>query len=131
MRYLKKQKGFWILFATLAILIGCYFARSQFQSVHYSPHRVYKLEFHRPSLWQRMAHIDFRDPAFIRLYRVEPKSLLGESPVVDLEGGAEIMWLIDEPHALGKVWAGQDAVFHNIPPECDSASTISTCPKGE
>lgn len=131
MKYLRKQKTFCVFFSFLAVLLIFYLAQSQLQSRHYSPHRVYELEFHRPALWQRMINYNFRDPAFVRLYRAEPKSLLGESNVVDLEGGAEIMWLIDKPHALGKVWAGQDAVFHNIPPECDSASTILTCPKGE
>ncbi|WP_156370418.1 MULTISPECIES: hypothetical protein [unclassified Acidovorax] len=113
-----------LLVAILLILDGFFL---KLQSRHLSPHGVYQLDYYQPSLLQRLFHKDLRDPAVVRLYRVEPMELLGESEVVDLSGGVEIAWLLDPPFAFGEVWGAQDAVFHKIPPECTSISKIPSC----
>jgi len=57
-----------------------------------------------------------RYPHIIRLYRVDPKTLLGESDVVDLWINGQIYWYLNPP--MNKVRVGRDVVFKNIPPEC-------------
>lgn len=59
-------------------------------------------------------------PSFVRLYRIQPEILLGESDVVDLWLNGELYWWSDPP--LNVVRVGRDVVFNNIPPEC------SNCP---
>lgn len=59
-------------------------------------------------------------PSFVRLYRIQPEILLGESDVLDLWLNGELYWWFDPP--LNVVRVGQDVVFHNTPPEC------SNCP---
>ncbi|AVS77796.1 hypothetical protein C8234_06700, partial [Paracidovorax avenae] len=41
-------------------------------------------EFHKASFLQRITHPSFKMPYVVRLYRIEPKTLLGQSEVVDL-----------------------------------------------
>ncbi|WP_404821593.1 hypothetical protein [Paracidovorax oryzae] len=55
-------------------------------------------------------------PAFVRLYRIQPNALIGESKVVDLWMNGELYWYTEDP--MNKVRVGRDVVFENVPPEC-------------
>lgn len=55
-------------------------------------------------------------PSIVRLYRIQPETLLGESAVVDLWLNGELYWWFDPP--LNVVRVGRDVVFEHIPPEC-------------
>ena len=122
-----KVIGLIFLLGTIPLTLDGLFLK--LQSRHFSPHGVYHLDYYQPSLLQRFFHRNLRDPAVVRLYRVEPMALLGESEVVDLSGGVEIAWLLDPPFAFGEVWGARDAVFQKIPPECTSISKIPSCIK--
>ncbi len=91
-------------------------ATPDYQRSHYSPRRVYRLDYYAASWLQRLMHWDMKYPHVIRLYRVEPETLLGESDVVDLWLNGDINWWFDPP--LNVVRIGRDVVFENIPPEC-------------
>ncbi len=101
-------------------------ATPTFLDAENSPHRVYRLEFHKASFLQRITHPSFKMPYVVRLYRIEPKTLLGQSEVVDLWLNGEIQWYLDPP--VGRVHVGQDVTFENIPPECTEAAQIPGCP---
>ncbi|WP_053844739.1 hypothetical protein [Paracidovorax avenae] len=91
-------------------------ATPEYQRSHYSPRHVYRLDYYEVSWLQRMAHWDMRHPHVIRLYRIEPPALLGESAVVDLWINGQLYWYLYPP--MNKVRIGRDVVFENIPPEC-------------
>lgn len=58
-----------------------------------SPHMTYRVDVYNASILQRIIHYDFRMPAIVRLYRVEPRTLLAQSQVVDMSGGdGRISW---------------------------------------
>lgn len=92
-----------------------------------SPHRAYRLEFHKASILQRALHTTYKMPYIVRLYRIEPKTLLGESTVVDLLFNGEVSWHLDEPLQFNKVYVGRDVLFDNIPAECAESSAIPSC----
>ncbi|WP_284396838.1 hypothetical protein [Acidovorax sp. SUPP2825] len=105
--------------AALAIALivgGWYFATPTYDRSHYSPRRVYRLDYYEASWLQRLTHMDMRYPHVIRLYRVEPRTLLGTSDVVDLWINGQLYWYLNPP--MNKVRVGRDVVFENIPPEC-------------
>ncbi len=56
-----------------------------------------------------------KSPSIVRLYRIAPKELLGESEVVDLWINGQLYWYLNPP--MNKVRVGRDVVFENIPPE--------------
>ena len=78
--------------------------KNQYQRSHYSPHRVYRLDYYEASWLQKLVHQDMRYPHIIRLYRVDPKTLLGESDVVDLWINGQIYWYLNPP--MNKVRVG-------------------------
>ena len=89
----------------------------------WSPHGVYRLDEYVPSPLQRVLHLRYRIPRFVRLYRVNPDlKLLGESEVVDMDyGQGEVFWSIER---MGEVSVGMGVSFKNIPKECNP-----TCPQ--
>lgn len=115
----------WCLALNALIFLGWYVGTPTFSHSYNSPKDVYRMEFHQASILQRIVHYDFRMPYVVRLYRVWPKTLLGESKVVDLEPGGEIHWWLSPPNHA--VHVGNDVVFENIPPECTDASLPPAC----
>jgi len=81
-----------------------------------SPRHVYRLDFYDASPLQRLMHHEMKIPSIVRLYRIQPEILVGESDVVDLWINGQIYWYLDPP--MNKVRVGRDVVFENIPPEC-------------
>ncbi|AVS88315.1 hypothetical protein C8238_08765 [Paracidovorax avenae] len=118
----------WCLALNACVVLGWYATTPTLFMTYNSPHSVYRLEIHRASPWQRIVHRDQEAPAIVRLYRIDPKELLGESKVVDLMDGSGIDWQLDPPVQANKVYVGPGVVFENIPPECTAAGDIPGCP---
>lgn len=118
----------WCLGLNAVFLAVWALATPTFLDAENSPHRVYRLEFYKASFLQRITHPSFKMPYVVRLYRIEPKTLLGQSEVVDLWLNGEIQWYLDPPVGLHRVHVGQDVTFENIPPECTEAAQIPGCP---
>ncbi|AVS76122.1 hypothetical protein [Paracidovorax cattleyae] len=118
----------WCLAMTAFVALVWYAASPTFLYSYNSPHGVYRLEFHKASIFQRLIHYDFRMPYVVRLYRVSPKKLLRESEVVDLQSGGQFDWLLDAPVAINTVTVGSVVVFEGIPAECGDPPLGSGCP---
>lgn len=118
----------WCLALGGLCLITWYAATPTFADAENSPHQVYRLEFHKASLLQRVAHPTQKMPYVVRLYRIEPKTLLGESAVVDLLFNGEVSWHLDAPLQFNKVYVGRDVLFENIPGECNEPARVPSCP---
>ncbi|MBF9264857.1 hypothetical protein [Paracidovorax cattleyae] len=119
----------WCLMLNAASAMIWYAAAPTFFDSENSPHRVYRLEFHKASLLQRIAHSTFKMPYVVRLYRIEPKTLLGESGVVDLWLNGEITWYLNSSVDMNEVRVGRDVAFEKIPPECTTVSPLVSCHK--
>lgn len=113
-RYQKRVK--WIAIGTVLLGAIWYLGTPKYDRSHYSPRHVYRLDYYEASWLQKLVHRDMRYPHVIQLYRVDPKTLLGESDVVDLWINGQIYWYLYPP--MNKVRVGRDVVFENIPPEC-------------
>lgn len=86
--------------------------------------KAYRVDYYDASLIQRALHYQMKMPSLVRLYRVHPETLLGQSEVVDLWMNGTLHWWTDPPaHA---VVVGSSVVFENIPAECLCASG---CPR--
>lgn len=86
--------------------------------------KAYRVEYYDASPIQRVLHHQMKIPSLVRLYRVQPEALLGQSAVVDLWMNGTLHWWTGPPtHA---VVVGNSVVFENIPAECPSASD---CPR--
>ncbi|XDF37536.1 hypothetical protein RBH89_10980 [Paracidovorax avenae] len=118
----------WCLGLNALFLAGWALAKPTFADAENSPHRVYRLEFHKASFLQRITHPSFKMPYVVRLYRIEPKTLRGQSEVVDLWLNGDIEWQLDSPVQANKVYVGRDVIFKNIPSECSEAAQIPGCP---
>lgn len=119
----------WCLAVTALFVMAWYAMTPTFFDSENSPHRVYRLEFHKASPLQRIAHLDFKMPYVVRLYKIEPKTLLGESEVVDLWLNGEITWYLNSSVDRNEVRVGRDVLFEKIPAECTPASPLVSCPK--
>ncbi len=119
----------WCLAANSLLVMIWYASTPTFFDSENSPHRVYRLEFHKASPLQRIAHLDFKMPYVVRLYKIEPKTLLGESEVVDLWLNGEITWYLNSSVDRNEVRVGRDVLFEKIPAECTPASPLVSCPK--
>lgn len=117
----------WCLALNACVVLGWYATTPTLFMTYNSPHSVYRLEIHRASLWQRIVHRDREAPAIVRLHRIDPKELLGESKVVDLMDGSGIDWQLDPPVQANKIYVGPGVVFENIPSECTAAGDIPDC----
>lgn len=115
--------------AGVLLLMAWFLTTPKFLDAENSPHGVYRLEFYKASPLQRFLNPDFKMPFVLRLYRAEPKKLLGESSVVDLWLDGEVTWLLDPPMKMQKVRVGSSVVFRDIPPECTDFSQIPSCPR--
>ncbi|WP_434802579.1 hypothetical protein [Paracidovorax avenae] len=101
----------------MLLLVGLgYSALPTYDRSHYSPRHVYRLDYYEASWLQRLMHWDMKYPHVIRLYRIQPETLLGKSQVVDLWLNGEIYWWLNPP--VNAVQVGRDVVFENVPPEC-------------
>ncbi|MDA8452929.1 hypothetical protein M5C97_24450 [Acidovorax sp. NCPPB 3859] len=119
----------WCMALNALVIIVWYAATPTFFDSENSPHRVYRLEFHKASLLQRIAHPTFKMPYVVRLYKIEPKTLLGESEVVDLWLNGEITWYLNSSVERNEVRVGRDVVFEKVLPECTPASPLVSCSK--
>ena len=119
----------WCLAVNALVIMTWYAATPTFFDSENSPHRVYRLEFHKASIFQRIAHPTFKMPYVVRLYRIEPKTLLGESGVVDLWLNGEITWYLNSSVDLNEARVGRDVVFEKIPAECTAVSPLVSCTK--
>lgn len=112
----QKKRTIWIA-AGLSLLVGLgYSALPTYDRSHYSPRHVYRLDYYEASWLQRLMHWNMKYPHVIRLYRIQPETLLGKSQVVDLWLNGEIYWWLNPP--VNAVQVGRDVVFENVPPEC-------------
>lgn len=118
----------WCLTLTACVVFLWHAASPTFLYSYNSPHGVYRLEFHKASILQRLIHHDLKMPYVVRLYRVSPKKLLRESEVVDLQSGGQFDWLLDAPVAINTVMVGSVVVFEGIPPECGDPPLGTGCP---
>ncbi len=119
----------WCLGLNVCLALVWYAASPTFLYSYNSPHGVYRLEFHKASILQRLVHYDFKMPYVVRLYRVSPKTLLRESDVVDLQSGGQFDWLLDAPVAINTVMVGSVVVFEGIPSECGDPPLGTGCPE--
>ncbi|GKS83063.1 hypothetical protein AVMA1855_02945 [Acidovorax sp. SUPP1855] len=122
----KTTLGWGAALAALAAL-AWYASTPIFFDSENSPHRVYRLEFHKASILQRVFHHDYKMPYVVRLYRVDSRTLLGESSVVDLWLNGETYWYLDPPMDMKRVRVGRDVLFENIPSECTDPTRPSDC----
>lgn len=110
------------IFFALAIglaVLAWYASKPVFKGSETSPMKAYRIEYYDASLIQRAINHQMKIPSFVRLYRIQPETLLGESEIVDLWMNGTIQWWTDAPaHA---VVVGSSVVFENIPAECPSA----------
>jgi len=107
-----------------AVAVVWYASKPVFKGSETSPMNVYRVEFYDASPIQRILHYKMKIPSFVRLYRIQPETLLGESEVVDLWMNGTLHWWTDPPaHA---VVVGSSEVFENIPAECPAATG---CPR--
>lgn len=118
----------WCFALNALCLAVWYLSTPTFVDAENSPHRTYRLELHKASVLQRVAHPTYKMPYVVRLYRIEPKTLLGESAIVDLLFNGEISWHLDHPLQFNKVYVGRDVIFENIPMECAEPPVIPSCP---
>nr|KAJ8743966.1 hypothetical protein H9T68_14940 [Delftia sp. PS-11] len=95
----------------------------EFDGVSISPRKVYRLEYYKASPLQKLWHHNMKMPSFVRLYRIETETLLGESEVVDMWLNGELYWYLEPP--LNRVRVGNDIVFKNIPPECTDCPPLT------
>ncbi|WP_434802442.1 hypothetical protein [Paracidovorax avenae] len=97
------------------ILLGAvwYAITPTYKGQSISPRKVYRVEYYDASLLQRILHHEMKIPSIVRLYRIQPETLLRESAVVDLWLNGELYWWFDPP--LNVVRVGRDVVFENIP----------------
>lgn len=86
--------------------------------------KVYRLEYYDAPLVQRVIHYQMKIPSLVKLYRIEPEKLLGESDIFDLWMNGTPYWWTDPP--ANAVVVGSSVVFENIPSECPTASG---CPR--
>ncbi len=112
----KKRLIKWAATALLFSMAFWYLATPKYDRSHYSPRHVYRLDYYEASWLQRLMHWGMHYPHVIRLYRIQPETLLGESQVVDLWLNGEIYWWLNPP--VNAVQVGRDVVFENVPPEC-------------
>ncbi|WP_085946730.1 hypothetical protein [Paracidovorax oryzae] len=122
-----RKIGNWPLWMTLAIGLAAfvwYANKAVFKGSETSPMNVYRVEYYDASPIQRILHYKMKIPSFVRLYRIQPETLLGESEIVDLWMNGTLHWWTDPPsHA---VVVGSSVVFENIPAECPAATS---CPR--
>lgn len=123
MKITYKKHERWAFGALLSLILIAaiwYAITPTYKGQSISPRKVYRVEYYDASLLQRIFHHEMKIPSIVRLYRIQPKTLLGESAVVDLWLNGELYWWFDPP--LNVVRVGRDVVFEHIPPEC------SDCP---
>ncbi len=111
----------WVVggFLVLALLgsAACNLGAARLAYSAFSPQGVYRIDTYRASWLNSWWSDRKRWPGFVRLYRVNPPQLLGESAVVDLNDNGRVFW---EMAIYGKVSVGMDITFDNVPPECNS-----------
>lgn len=126
MHALRKYLG-WSAGAVIAlcIVLGVWRGLTpQFAGADISPRKVYRLEYYDVSpLLRLLRYRDMESPSFVRLYRIQPETLLAESGVVDLWVNGQLYWYLEPP--ISSVRVGRDVVFRNVPPECVDCPPLS------
>ncbi|MBF9264859.1 hypothetical protein [Paracidovorax cattleyae] len=123
---------FWLLGGSAIIWVGWRLSFQEFMFSDNSPHMTYRVDVHHASILQRLIHYELDAPVVVRLYRIEPRALLGKSPVVDMSGGtAQVSWHTAPPLDFNMVYVGRDAIFKNIPSECKNQKSLPVCQKDE
>ncbi len=121
-KWLILRNSFLILFiATIAVGLW-QGTRPHLFHTSVSPYKTYRIEYYEASFLQGLLHRDFKMPAFVRLYRIQPNALIGESKVVDLWMNGELYWYTEDP--MNKVRVGRDVVFENVPSECAGCAPL-------
>ncbi|WCM89497.1 hypothetical protein [Acidovorax sp. NCPPB 3576] len=116
-----KKPVFLLLLA--GILVGAWYAFTpKLFHTSISPRKVYRVEYYEASPIQSLIHFNFKMPAFVRLYRNQPETLLGESDVVELWMNGSLNWWFDDP--VNSVVIGNDIVFENVAPECRECPSL-------
>ncbi|GKS93218.1 hypothetical protein [Acidovorax sp. SUPP2825] len=110
-----KRLSIWLFFALALTTFVWYASKPAFKGEEISPMKVYRLEYYDASLIQRAIHYQMKTPSLVRLYRIQPETLLGESAIVDLWMNGTPYWWTDPP--ANAVVVGSSVVFENIPPE--------------
>ncbi|WP_418515043.1 hypothetical protein [Delftia sp. PS-11] len=116
----------WVFFLVIAASLAFAIREGmtpEFDGVSISPRKVYRLEYYKASPLQKLWHHNMKMPSFVRLYRIEPEALLGESEVVDMWLNGKLDWYLEPP--LNSVWVGNDIFFENIPPECTDCPPLT------
>ncbi|MFY3383123.1 hypothetical protein [Paracidovorax sp. MALMAid1276] len=121
-RYLRLIGG---LVVVLCVVAGIWRALApEPAGVSISPRNVYRLEYYDVSpLLRLLRYRDMKFPSFVRLYRINPETLLGESRVVDLWLNGDLYWYLDPP--INAIQVGNDIVFENVPPECTDCPRLT------
>src|SRR2546427_7054616 len=74
----------WAFFAVIAVSLALwvpYGLTPKLIGTSISPRQVYRLEYYDASPLQRLFHMDMKLPGFVRLYRINPETLMEESKV--------------------------------------------------
>lgn len=110
------RRAYWTVLVAAAAAALWYACTPTLKGISISPRKVYRLEYYDASLVQRIRYHQMKIPSLVRLYKIHPETLLGESDVVDLWINGQLYWYLNPP--MNKVRVGRDVVFENIPPEC-------------
>lgn len=107
------RRALWLCLAALVACCVRYLTTPVFKGSYISPRHVYRVEYYDVSPIQRLIHYDMKIPSFVRLYRIEPETLMGESDVADLWINGQLYWWLNPP--VNAVQIGRDIVFENVP----------------
>lgn len=110
------RRALWLCLPALFACCVWYLTTPVFKGSYTSPRHVYRVEYYDVSPIQRIIHYEMKIPSFVRLYRIEPEILMGESDVADLWINGQLYWWLNPP--VNAVQIGRDIVFENVPPEC-------------
>lgn len=109
------RRALWLVVALGLAAFIWYASKPVFKGVEISPMKFYRLEYYDASLIQRVIYYQMKIPSFVRLYRIQPETLLGESAIVDLWMNGTPYWWTDPP--ANAVVVGSSVVFDNISSE--------------
>ncbi len=116
------RRALWL--CLIALFAGCvwYLATPILKGSYISPRHVYRVKYYDDSLIKWLIHYDMKIPSFVRLYRIEPETLIGESDVADLWINGQLYWWPNPP--VNAVQIGRGIVFENLSPECTDCSRL-------
>ncbi len=96
-----RTQTLWMVLSIGLAAFVWYASKPVFKGSETSPMNVYRVEYYDASPIQRILHYKMKIPSFVRLYRIQPETLLGESEIVDLWMNGTLHWWTDPPsHAV-------------------------------